>query len=684
MDVLKIWRFELRRQRLNLGIAFLMIAVLAVLAFGGIFPHAWKDNLAGLFMLTVPLGGLFLSLDVFTRDFQQGTAPFFFSLPVKPWKVYLAKYLFSVFLFLVILLISVALTAFFTSIGTLPWIVGRIDTPNDTRSGAIAALCSITVFAVFLLYLHASVVIWCIAFKGTVGIAASLFLIPVVTLIFYPSFVWFSRDYPVKLFECVPQILVYVLILVFIGGIFWCRGIGMERPMWILALKSLGILFAVSLLSFTLFYGIQITEYLTTLSRFENTPGIEIPRGKVSVIRSIWEGKIPKSADDVLNSDLKTMIEIPVADYGKYADRLQRFFLKSNDFLTREISLKHYDRALRLLDAYESIPESVIPEATYYVTFYPIEEFDENGQWKRKNPKRICAVADTFVPGEFYEDKYRLKRKSNDEKKDQPYLILPFEKDTIPFLDKMIERMEKQPVWKERPVRVLPLGKEILSNFPRRLEKRPDYCQGLRTFLPGIETHGLSRFYETVCFVFRKVPESNYVNECLSGDKLRLAIRIMKSWMWSAETRNEIARKAFLGEILDCLSWSEDIRNCYEDFRLRNDFYNDVSKKYLWLPRLKLRKYALEHGTLPENLSDALSQEEITHKVGNRVFRLEYSIHPEYEKFYPRGSVVSRDYKGTRRHPFLYLVERKSFYNSISRIELDEPEEKLPEKGVLK
>lgn len=266
-----------------------------------------------------------------------------------------------------------------------------------------------------------------------------------------------------------------------------------------------------------------------------------------------------------------------------------------------------------------------------------------------------------------------------------PYLILPFEKDTLSFLDKMIERMEKQPVWKERPIRVLPLGKEVLWLFPWKLEKRHDYSHGLRTFLPGIETHGSARFLETLCFAFRMLPESNYPSQCLSGERLRLATRSMKAWIWSAESRNEFACKFLRGEILDCIF---RIRNTgpvyYEDFRLQNDFYNDVSKKYLWLPRLKLRKYALEHGTLPEKLSDALSQEEITHKVGNRVFRLEYSIHPEYEKFYPRGSVVSRDYKGTRRHPFLYLVERKSFYNSISRIELDEPEEKLPEKGVLK
>ncbi len=364
-DFLTIWRLELRRQRLNLGIAFLMIAVLGVLAFGGIFPHAWKDNLAGLFMLTVPLGGLLLSLDVFTRDFQQGTSPFFFSLPVKPWKVYLAKYLFSVFLFLFILVISIVLTAFFTSLATLPWIVGWIDRLFDAR--AIAVIHAMTSFAVILLYFHASLILWCIAFRGTVGIAASFFLIPVVILILYPSFVWFSRDYTVTLYESVPQILVYVLILVFIGGIFWRRGIGMGRPMWILTLKSLGVLFTASILSFVLFYGIHVTEYLTTLSRFENTPGIEIPRGKVSVIRSIWEGKAPKSADDVLNADLKTTVEIPVADYGKYADRLQRFFLESNDFLTREIRLKHYDRALRLLDAYESIPEALIPQMTWEV-----------------------------------------------------------------------------------------------------------------------------------------------------------------------------------------------------------------------------------------------------------------------------------------------------------------------------
>ncbi len=362
-DFLTIWRLELRRQRLNLGIAFLMIVVLGVLAFGGIFPHAWKDNLAGTFLLTVPLGGLFLSLDVFTRDFQQGTSPFFFSLPVKPWKVYLAKYLFSAFLFLFILVISIIMTAFFTSLGTLPWVVGWIDRLFDDR--IIAVFQAMTAFAVILLYFHASIIMCCIAFRGTVGIAASFFLIPAVTFLLLPSFVWFSRDYPVTLYECVPLILVYVLILVFIGGINWCRGIGRGRSMWILALKSLGVLFAASVLSFGLFYGIQITEYMITLSRFENTPGIDIPMEKLSVIRSIWEGKAPKSVDDVLDADLKTTVEIPVADYGKYADRLQRFFLESNDFLTHEISLKHYDRALRLLDVYESIPESVIPQVTW-------------------------------------------------------------------------------------------------------------------------------------------------------------------------------------------------------------------------------------------------------------------------------------------------------------------------------
>ncbi|OQA88648.1 MAG: ABC-2 family transporter protein [Lentisphaerae bacterium ADurb.Bin242] len=685
-DFLKIGRFELRRQRLNLCIAFPMIFVLAALAFGGIFPHTWKDDLAGYFMLIVPLGGLFLSLDVFTRDFHQGTSPIFFTLPVKPWKIYLAKYLFSASLFLVILLISVALTAFFTSIGTLPWILGRIDRPHDTHSAVIAAFYSITSFAVILLYLHASVMMWCIAFKGSSGIAASFFLIPVVFFLLLPSFIWFSRDYPVTLYGCIPQILVYVLILVFIGGLFWRRGIGMGRPMWILALKSLGILFTASVLSFAIFYSVQITKYMVTLAEFEKTPGIDIPVGKIAVVRAIWEGKVPKSADDVLNADLKTTIEISVGDYGKYADRLQRFFLDSNLFITREVSLKHYDRALRLLDAYESIPESIIPQVTWFTFFQERGKFDENGRWKRKYRKEIFVQADHFIPGSFYQGKYRLKGKSNDEKKDMPYLILPFEKDTLPFLDRMIERMKNQSVWRERPIKVLPLGTEVISTFSQKTWERYYFEQGLRTFLPGIEKHGFSRFLDVALFVFRMVPEWRFALNYPRGGDLRPSIRSMKAWIWSVGKRAEIAKSAASGEILSCLNWSQDTGAFYyNDVRLREDWYNDVSKKYFWLPRLKLRKYALEHGTLPEKLSDALSEDEIIHKVNGRLFRLEYSVHPKYKKSYPRGSVISGDYKETRRHPRLHLVERKlPFYDFIYECELDEPEEPLPEKGVLK
>ncbi|OQA88646.1 MAG: ABC-2 family transporter protein [Lentisphaerae bacterium ADurb.Bin242] len=690
MDFLKIGRFELRRQQMNLCIALPAILVFAGLVYGGFFPYTWKDNLAGIFLIVVPLGVLFLSLDVFTRDFQQGTAPILFTLPVKQWKVYLAKYLFSLFLFLLIVFLVYAITLLSCDDNSLPKIIGRLNQSRETNVAFAAVFYPLLPFTMILLYLHASITMWCIAFRGTGGIAAAFFLIPGVLFLLLPSFIWFTRDYSAAFYESIPQILMYVVIFVFIGGIFWCRGIGLGRPMWILALKSLGILFAASLLSFVVFYGIQITEYMTTLAKFEKTPGIEIPMGKLSVIHAIWEGKVPKSADDVLNTDLKTMIEIPVEDYGKYYDRELAFVGNSNHFINEAVKAKNFDKALRLLDAYESIPEYVIPKVTWQTRIHTVSEpTGKPGKIVQRKKKEFIAFSDPYTPGYFIQYKYLLGTPSSGkEKQPYSYLALPFEKDTLPMIDAMIARLEKKPVWKDTPVKILPLGEKSLYSSDG---KRFSTDRALRDILPGLDKQGFERFRAAAAFVFKPCQQYESLWFLMSGGRLAPAITSMKAWMWSARLRADIAKDATCHEIPRFPDPAQNSSVIYDDYMMHQKYQNGILRKYLWLPRLKLRKYALEHGTLPEKLSDAFPENEIIHTAGDKIYKLEYCVNPKQEDSYPPRSINCHDYTGTRRHPHLHLTERqykegKQFFYSpfFEKCELDEPEPPLPEKRGAK
>ena len=689
MDFLKIWRFELRRQRLNLCIALPVVLIFAGLTFGGFFPYAWRDTIAGMFLIVVPLGGLFLSLDVFTRDFQQGTSPFLFSLPVKPWKVYLAKYLFSFFIFLLILFLVYSITLIFRSNDVLPWFFGRIEQTRNTDVSFFSVFYPLLPFTMLMMYLHASLVMWCIAFRGTGGIAAAFFLIPGVTFLLLPSFIWFTRTYSVAFYEFIPQILLYVAGFVFIGGIFWCRGIGRGRPMWILSLKSLGILFAVSLLSFVVFYGIQITEYMTTLAEFEKTPGIEIPMEKVSVIRAIWEGKVPKSADDVLNTNLKTTIEIPVGDYGKYYDRELAFFGNSNQLINEEVSAKRYDKAFRLLDAYESIPEYVIPKITWRTYIRTVSEPSEKtGKCVQRKKKEFLAFSEPSTQAYYLIGKFLPGNPAGKEKQPYSYLALPFEKDTLPMLVAMIERLEKKPVWKVTPIRLLPLGERVTYSFDR---KRYWVDCALRDILPGLDKHGFERFLAAAAFIFHTGGPNEWPWFLTCGGRLAPAISSMKAWMWSARIRDNIAKDAASHATPRFPDRETNSSVLYDDYLLYQKYRNGIIRKYLFLPRFKLRKYALEHGTLPEKLSDALPENEIIHKTDNRIYALEYCINQKQKESHSQNDFICCKYDETKRYPHLHLTE-KQYKNGrmgirdpfFAKCDLDEPEPPLPGKGVPK
>ncbi len=689
MDFLKIWRFELRRQRLNLCIALPVILMFACLTFGGFFPYAWRDTIAGMFLIVVPLGGLFLSLDVFTRDFQQGTSPFLFSLPVKPWKIYLAKYLFSLFTFLMILFLVYEITLISRSDGALPWAFGRIEQSRNINAAFLSVFYPLLPFTMLMLYLHVSLVMWCVAFRGTGGIAAAFFLIPGVTFLLLPSFIWFTRAYSVAFYESIPLTLLYVTVFAFIGGLFWCRGIGRGRPMWILALKSIGILFAASLLSFVVFYGIQITEYMVTLSEFEKMPSIEIPMGKVSVIRSIWEGKVPKSANDVLNTNLKTTIEIPVGDYGKYYDRELAFLRNSNQLINEEVNAKRYDKALLLLDAYESIPEYVIPKITWQTHILTdLEPSEKTGKIVRRKKKEFVASSEPSLTAYYLFCKYLPGNPAGKEKQPYSYLALPFEKDTLPMIDAMIERLEKMPVWKVTPIRLLPLGEHVTYSSGG---KRFWTDCALRDILPGLDKHGFERFLAAAAFIFQEDGQNERLWFLTCGGRLAPAISSMKAWMWSARIRDNIAKDAASHATPRFPDREENSSVLYDDYLLYQKYRNGILRKYLWLPRFKLRKYALEHGTLPEKLSDVLPESEIVHKTGDKTYELEYCVNPKQKSFHSPKAIHCYDYPGTRRFPHLHLTMKQYkdgkpvFSNTFfGKCDLDEPEPPLLGKGVAK
>ncbi len=684
-DFLKIGRFELRRQRLNLCIAFPLILLFALAIFGGFFPESWKENMTTCFLVIVSLGGFFLSLDVFTRDFQQETAPVFFTLPVNPWKVYLAKYLFSVFLVFLILFLAFMLHAFFGEGRTLQWFLSRHDMSGQFRD----AVSSTLFFSALLLYFHASIAMWCIAFRGISGVAAAFFLIPGVFLLLSPSLVWVSREYHlVSLIdlEVALQLFLYALVFVFIGGIFWRRGIGLGRPMWILALKSLGILFAASILSFVVFYGIQINEYMNVLCKFEKMPGMEIPKGKISVIRAIREGQVPKSADDVLNTDLKTMVEIPVGDYGKYFSRQFHFMREASRFINDEVKAKRFGRAIQLMDAYEILPDCIIPGISWnaYIHFDPITM--QAGISGNSKTKKLRLWVESKQPKINFSCHFILE--TSDLKSIwSTGLTLPFGKDTLPFLDVMIARLEKAPDWQEIPVKVLPSGGDIFYLYSSGGKELTWKVRTLRDILPGIEKHGFGRFCAAAAFIFRIDSPDEFFSSILQGGRLMPSIYSMKAWIWSIKRRADLARRIREKGLL-VFRWPHQENDEYtEDINLIMAYKFSVRRKYLWLPRLKLRKYALEHGTLPEKLSDALSEAEITHSCHDGVLKLEYCVNPRYAKDYPEGTIVCNGYDGPRRFPHLHLLQRDgknivgSFYGEFG---LDEPEPPLPEKRGAK
>ncbi len=179
-DFFKLWSLEFRRQ-------WFLIAAAAVswLVLLGLL-HLWcrtpdTEMLWIFFGGATPLIGLLLSQNMISSDFQSGTMPLLLSFPVKTWKIFAAKYLFSVAVLLLF-------------IGAVKLIL-LANPPQQSDRNLLKYFR--TLYLAFLFASHSILWFWSLTIRKKFALA--FLLIPITILVLYPLFLlkyqWFDDDF---------------------------------------------------------------------------------------------------------------------------------------------------------------------------------------------------------------------------------------------------------------------------------------------------------------------------------------------------------------------------------------------------------------------------------------------------------------------------------------------------------
>lgn len=558
-DLLKLWTLELRRGRWMLASALAAIALTALFCFGGILSYQTRNALGFIASFALLFIGGFVSSDVVARDFKDKTINFYLALPIPDWKLYLAKYLASFFVFAVFAALPLTLLVAF-----------------NHRTFADTLLEVAAWIAALLLLLHAMTFVWTIMLRGDKALLFAMVLTPLALLLLWPGMIWIydiGAINDINRNSLTAGWLAWTLFFLIGGRLLWRTGVVRGRPLLKPGLLFFLALVGTSLASWALFHTIDITEYLATLRKFEHTPGIEIVRGPIDVSEAImtFDEKKSGGSDALLTLDFDRKVTIPAEAYPAYYRKQNDLFEAIAKAIRNEAKLDNRTKLVALLRLQEKYPAETIPLLSSYI---------RRGRRGEKSPMlmEIWTLSGTA----------NLR--------------------TVPPSPELLNFYRALPRCTGQPIRVVAdpdeqvaFSSDGTSWFGKNPERRW-YCESLRNCLPGAATHGWSRFAAVLDWVLRH----DFTFPPFAGFKLQKATDTMKLWMAALAAEHE----------LNCAVPPEKIPDHIRNFllthpqELTTQRIRRIITTCQCLPYLRLREWQIRHGKLPDEPAVVLAPEE--------------------------------------------------------------------------
>ncbi|MGE4563687.1 MAG: ABC transporter permease [Victivallaceae bacterium] len=558
-DLLTLWSLELRRGRGMLVITLAVITVVSLICFSGIFSAQVRNATGLIAFFALLFVGCFVSSDVVARDFKDKTINFYLALPIPNWKLYLGKYLASLFVFTVFAALPITL---------LMDSYNKII--NSTKLDFIAGI------AAFLLLLHAMTFVWTIMLRGDKVLLFAMILTPLALLLFLPGMIWI---YDIGTFNVISRNsltagwLVWTLFFLIGGWFLWRIGVVRGRPLLKPGLLFLLALTGASLASWAVFQAIDITGYIVTLRKFEHTPGIEIVRGPLNVPEAIMTFDAKKSGGDALITlDFDKKMTIPAEAYPVYYRKQKELCEAIAEAIRSEAKLDNRTKLVALLRLQEKFPAETIPMRSGYL---------RRGDHRHSIPMPVELSASPIIAN----------------------------LQAIPPSPELIDFYRALPRYNTQPIRVAAhpdAQRTFVTDGTSYPGKNPNpgrsYDGSLRNFLPGASMHGWNRF----AAVFGWVIRHNFAFPPFAGSELQKATATMKVWMAALAAEHE----------LNCAVPPEKIPEHIRNFQLSHP--RELTTKRIMriiatcqsLPYLRLREWQIREGKLPDDPGIVLTPEE--------------------------------------------------------------------------
>lgn len=553
-DFSKIWKLECRRDRSIFHVLFPLEVLFTFLAWSGVF----STDIADFFSVML-IGGLlplacFISTGGVIRDFQLGTMNLFFSLPMTSLKLFWGKYLYSLFVFLLICSCGIFL----------------IYTQNS-ESGMFVGFPKFFPFKtllVFLLMTHAVFFYWSLLLRTGSGPALAIFMLPVSVFAFAPAFspLFFADIYFLNKTTVISSLhmeyLFLLLFLLFLPGacILWQRSIAVESSRWRIFWKQAVIYFVLPWLICAGFYTVRIAEYLNVLNQFESVPEFRIYHGKIRLpdfeLHPDGGNESGKRVMRVLFE--KRQREFPVERFEDYIAQRRTFFCRLNRYAAILAEQKKYDEIIEIIRHLSTFPDEVYPRMTFVSEH--VSQVEESAA-----DNKIDLLYMTSLTPDFY--KILLNS-------------LPLVKDSLPAVQAAIRELERS-INRKRIFSVLP---ETSAAQGKRCISSP--------FVPGIGEKGSGRLWSVMKFI---IQEKGYA---MSFSVLAYPKSVLEHWLNGIDFFRKLGKMKNKKERVQLLERNLSL------FPLGGgDSFDQVKENYfLLLPAFKLRKYYLEHdGELPDD-----------------------------------------------------------------------------------